>query len=144
MADENVDKNVKPMREERGRINGDVVIYERYTLWGTIHGFVRVLDGGKFWQRGNVQGDMTVEYGGRVHIFGNLTGDLFVARGAKVIVSGTVGGAATNDGGRLYIEPEGNVLGKINTKRGDTKVRDDLHFAGDDLAAYKPRKKEQQ
>ena len=116
------------MREERGRINGDVVIYERYTLWGTIMGFVRVIDDGKFWMRGNVQGDMAVEFGGRVHIYGNLTGDLFVARGAKVIVSGVVGGSATNDGGRLYVEPDGKILGKINTKRGETEVRDNLTF----------------
>jgi hypothetical protein len=114
------------MREERGRVYGDVIIYERYTLWGTIIGMVRVIEKGKFWVRGNIQGDMTVEYGGRVHIYGNVTGDLFVARGAKVIVTGTVGGSATNDGGRLYIDPEGRVLGKIKTQRGETVQKDNL------------------
>ena len=114
------------MREERGRIHGDVMVYERFTLWGTVVGTVRVIEGGKFWVRGNIQGDMVVEYGGRVHIYGNLSGDLFVARGAKVIVSGSVGGNATNDGGRLFVEPDGRVIGKIKTKRGDTVVKDDL------------------
>ena len=114
------------MKEERGRVHGDVIIYERYTLWGVIVGFVRVIENGKFWMRGNIQGDLTVEYGGRVHIFGNVTGDLFVARGAKVIVTGTVGGGATNDGGRLYVEPDGKILGKVNTKRGDTVFQDRL------------------
>src|SRR4051794_7125782 len=39
---------VTHMREERGLINGDVVVYEPFTLWGTISGTVKVIDGGKF------------------------------------------------------------------------------------------------
>lgn len=122
----------KPMREERGRLQGDAVIAERYTLWGTILGDVRVLDGGKFWMRGSVQGDLIVEFGGRVHVFGQVSGNLLVARGAKVIVSGLIHGSATNDGGRLYIEPDGKILGRITTKRGDTVKKDSLTF-GEDL-----------
>ncbi|MEM6315423.1 MAG: hypothetical protein AAF743_15135 [Planctomycetota bacterium] len=137
----------KPMKEERGRIQGDAVIAERYTLWGTIVGDVRVLDGGKFWMRGSIQGELIVEYGGRVHIFGQVSGGLFVARGAKVIVSGLVHGGATNDGGRLFIEPDGRVLGKITTKRGDTVKKDGLSFGEDlpsssgDVSSWKPKKK---
>ena len=108
------------MREERGQVSGDMVVYEPYTLWGSVGGNVSVIEGGKFYLRGTIYGNLVVEFGGRVHIFGNIVGNLDVQRGAKVILEGIVGGDATNDGGRLFIEPLGKVQGKIKTKRGDT------------------------
>ncbi len=108
------------MREERGQINGNVVIDELYTLWGSIGGNVRVIEGGKFYLRGSVYGNLTVEYGGRVHIYGNVQGSLTVRRGAKVIHSGVIGGDAINLGGRLYIELTSKILGKVKTKKGET------------------------
>ena len=73
------------MREERGHIKGDVVVYETFTLWGSIAGNVKVVEGGKFYLRGAVYGDLKVEPGGRVHIFGNVTGDLVVLEKTKGI-----------------------------------------------------------
>ncbi len=108
------------MREERGQISGDMTVSEPYTLWGSVGGSVNVIEGGKFYLRGTIYGDLIVEFGGRVHIFGNVVGSLTVHRGAKVIHEGIVAGDATNDGGRLFIEPSGKVEGKIKTKRGDT------------------------
>jgi len=109
------------MREERGTISGNVKINELYTLWGTIAGDVTVVDGGKFYQRGTIYGSLTVEKGGRVHVFGNVQGDLTVKAGAKVIHSGSVGGDANNLGGRLYIEKDSRISGKVKTKEGETK-----------------------
>lgn len=114
------------MREERGQIPGEVVVYEPYTLWGSVGGKVTVIDGGKFYLRGSVYGDLIVETGGRVHIYGSITGDLIVQEGAKVIHSGVIGRDAVNEGGRLYIEAGSKVGGKIKTKSGDTKI--DKHF----------------
>jgi cytoskeletal protein CcmA (bactofilin family) len=109
------------MREERGQIIGDVVVYEPFTLWGSIVGNVKVMEGGKLYMRGSVYGNMIVEHGGRVHIFGNVTGNLRVERKSKVIHSGIVGGDAHNIGGRLHIEPTGRVYGKVKTsKEGET------------------------
>ena len=108
------------MREERGRVAGDVVVYEPYTLWGSVGGNVKVIQGGKFYLRGAVYGNLDVEYGGRVHIFGNVTGNLTVHRGAKVIHSGTLAGDATNEGGRLFIESMARVMGKVKTRKGET------------------------
>jgi predicted acyltransferase (DUF342 family) len=111
------------MREERGQIAGDVLIYEQYTLWGNIGGNVRVIQGGKFYVRGAVYGNITVEFGGRVHIFGNVTGKLILERGAKVIHSGVIAGTITNDGGRLFVDHLGKVMGKIKTKNdGETTI----------------------
>jgi len=109
------------MREERGQIVGDVVVYEPFTLWGSIAGNVKVMKGGKLYLRGSVYGDLTVEPGGRVHIYGNLTGALNVQKKAKVIHSGIIGGNAINTGGRLYIESMAKVYGKIRTDSGETK-----------------------
>jgi len=109
------------MREERGNISGKVTINEPYTLWGSIAGDVTVVTGGKFYQRGAIYGSLTVNDGGRVHIFGNVQGDLTVKKGAKVIHSGVVGGDANNLGGRLYIEKEARINGKVKTKDGETK-----------------------
>lgn len=109
------------MREERGTISGDVVVYEPFTLWGSIGGNVRVVQGGKFYVRGAIYGDLSVEYGGRVHIFGNVTGNLRVENGAKVIHSGIVGKDAINDGGRLYIEANSKVMGTVKANSGETK-----------------------
>jgi cytoskeletal protein CcmA (bactofilin family) len=108
------------MREERGQLAGDVVVYEPFTLWVSIGGHVRVIEGGKFYVRGAIYGNLRVEFGGRVHIFGNVAGDLLVERGAKVIHSGILGGDAINEGGRLYIEAASRILGKIKTRRGET------------------------
>src|SRR5262245_20245262 len=112
----------EPMREERGQIPGDVVVYEPFTIWGSVGGNVRVIEGGKLYLRGSIYGDLLVEFGGRVHIYGNVTGDLTVERGAKVIHSGVLGGDAVNQGGRIFIEAGSKVVGKIKTKRGETTV----------------------
>jgi hypothetical protein len=109
------------MREERGTISGDLIVYEPFTLWGSIGGNVRVVQGGKFYVRGAIYGDLLVEYGGRVHIFGNVTGNLRVENGTKVIHSGIIGKDAINEGGRLFIEPMAKVMGTVKTKAGETK-----------------------
>jgi cytoskeletal protein CcmA (bactofilin family) len=109
------------MREERGQLAGDVVVYEPFTLWGSIGGNVTVIQGGKFYLRGSIYGNLLVEYRGRVHIYGNLTGDLTISKGAKVIHSGIIGGDAINNGGRLFIDAGSKIVGKIKTrKNGET------------------------
>jgi cytoskeletal protein CcmA (bactofilin family) len=108
------------MREERGQIKGDVVVYETFTLWGSIAGNVKVVEGGKFYLRGAVYGNMKVEEGGRVHVFGNLSGDLTLYERTKVIHSGTVAGDVTNRGGRLFIDKTAKIYGSVKTKSGAT------------------------
>ena len=110
------------MREERGQLSGDQLIFEPFTLWGSVGGDVRVIQGGKFYLRGAIYGNLIVEYGGRVHVFGNISGNLVVQRGAKVIHSGVIGGDAVNQGGRIFIEAGSKVAGKIKTKSGETTV----------------------
>jgi cytoskeletal protein CcmA (bactofilin family) len=110
------------MREERGQIIGDVVVYEPFTLWGSIGGDVSVMEGGKFYVRGSIYGDLTVEPGGRVHVYGNITGHLKMAEKTKVVISGMIGGNAINNGGRLYIDRGAKIMGKVRThKGGETK-----------------------
>ena len=115
------------MREERGRVSGDAVIAEPYTLWGTVMGDLKVLDGGKVYVRGNVGGDLIVDHGGRVHVYGHIAGNLMLFRGSKVILSGVVAGTASNDNGRLFVDKSGRVLGKTKTKGkyAETRVEDD-------------------
>ena len=110
------------MKSERGNLAGDVTIDEKYELWGKVTGNVRVVEGGKFYMRGAIYGDLIVAFGGRVHIYGHVSGDLYVHRGAKVIHSGLVSGQATNDGGRLYVDRDGQITGKVKTLRGDTQI----------------------
>lgn len=109
------------MREERGTLAGDMIIHEPYTLWGSIGGDVRVIQGGKFYLRGAIYGNLTVEYGGRVHILGNLTGNLVLHEETKVIVSGIIANDAINEGGRLYIDETGKVMGDVKTRAGKTQ-----------------------
>ena len=110
------------MKQERGTLTGDQVIAEPYELWGKVHGDVRVVEGGKFYMRGSINGDLIVDVGGRVHIYGHVTGDLYVFKKTKVIHSGLVSGNATNDGGRLYIDRDGAVSGRVKTISGETKI----------------------
>ena len=110
------------MREERGTVAGDWVVTEPTTLWGSVGGNVTVGEGGKLYLRGAVYGHIVVEYGGRLHIFGRVVGSLTVKRGAQAIHSGVLGGDATNEGGRLYIENTSVINGKIKTIKGETKV----------------------
>jgi len=111
------------MREERGQIGGDVVVYEPFTLWGSVGGNVTVIEGGKFYLRGAIYGDMTVEFGGRVHILGSVTGSVTVQRGAKLVHSGMVGGDMINEGGRIFIKSTAKVMGKVKKahERAETK-----------------------
>ncbi|MFT3786046.1 MAG: hypothetical protein QM770_07760 [Tepidisphaeraceae bacterium] len=83
---------------------------------------MKVIDGGKMYIRGNVSGDLFVDFGGRVHIFGKVDGNLFMVRGTKVINSGLIAGAATNAGGRLYVDQHGSILGKVKTEKGGDTV----------------------
>lgn len=110
------------MREERGQLSGDVVVYEEFTLWGTVGGDVKVIEGGKFYMRGTIYGNLLVESGGRVHLFGNLKGNLTLMEGTKVILSGMVGRDAVNQGGRLYIDANASVMGKLKTYGGKTQL----------------------
>src|SRR5881227_2735721 len=109
------------MREERGQIAGEVVVYEPFNLWGSVGGDVKVVEGGKVYVRGAIYGNLEVEYGGRVHIFGNVSGNLIVNNGAKVIHSGVIGGDAINNGGRLFIESMAKIDGKLKAKEGETE-----------------------
>lgn len=106
------------MREERGQIRGDVVVYEPFTLWGSITGNTTVIAGGRFYLRGTVYGHLEVEEGGRVHVLGNVVGRLTVHPRAKAVVSGQIGGDARNRGGRLYINPGGQIFGDLKTRNG--------------------------
>jgi hypothetical protein len=110
------------MKEVRENLSGDQTIDQKYELWGKITGDVRVVEGGKFYMRGTIYGDLLVEFGGRVHIYGHLAGNLHIFRGSKVIHSGVISGNATNDGGRLYIDRLGQVLGRVKTLKGETTV----------------------
>lgn len=110
------------MREERGNIAGNVVITEPYTLWGSIAGNVTAADGAKLYVRGAIYGSLTVTAGGRVHVFGNVSGDLTIAVKTKVIHSGILGGDAINNGGRLYIDANAKILGKVKTYDGETTI----------------------
>lgn len=108
------------MREERGTLAGDVIVYEPFDLWGSIGGDVKVIEGGKFYVRGAIYGNLLVEFGGRVHIYGNVTGDITVLKGAKLIHSGVCVGDMINDGGRIFIDATAKVMGKVKTKKGET------------------------
>lgn len=109
------------MREERNRIAGDVVVYEPFTLWGVVSGTVKVIEGGKFYARGLIHGDLIVEKGGRVHIFGSISGNVTLAEDTKVIISGMVAGDVINNGGRLFIDKQAKVEGRVKTHAGSTK-----------------------
>ncbi len=114
------------MREERGRVVGDMTVDDKFTLWGGVTGDLRVVDGGKCYVRGNVGGDLIVDFGGRVHVYGHIAGNLQLFRGAKVILSGTVSQNANNKNARLFIDPHGRVLGKIKTqgRHAETHIED--------------------
>lgn len=114
------------MREERGRVIGDMTVDDKFTLWGGVTGDLRVVEGGKCYVRGNVGGDLIVDFGGRVHVYGHIAGDMTLFRGSKVILSGTVGGGVSNKNARLFVDSNGRVLGKIKTmgKHAETTTED--------------------
>jgi hypothetical protein len=110
------------MREQRENSVGDVLVYEEFTLWGTIVGNVKVINGGKFYVRGAVHGNLLVDRGGRVHIFGQVSGDMRLEKYSKTINSGLVGGDLINEGGRYFGDPGSQILGKVKTHLGETKL----------------------
>ncbi|MGA2583744.1 MAG: polymer-forming cytoskeletal protein [Tepidisphaeraceae bacterium] len=119
------------MREERGTISGDVVVYELFTLWGKVAGNITVVDGGKLYMRGSVYGDINVAPGGRAHIFGNVQGNVEVQTGGKLVHSGVIGGDLTNLGGRIHVDLQSKVMGKIKTKEGETNFETPMRLPKD-------------
>ena len=109
-------------KQERANLAGDQVFADALEFLGKVTGNVRIVDGGKVYLRGAIYGDLTVEDGARVHIYGHISGDLTVHTGAKVIHSGLIGGNAINDGGRLYVDVDGRVNGKVRTHDGETRI----------------------
>src|SRR4051812_2719194 len=81
----------KKMRDERGKISGDLTISEPYTLWGSLAGNVSVVEGGKFYLRGSIYGNVVVEPGGRAHLLGNVSENLTVCQEGKAILGGALG-----------------------------------------------------
>lgn len=110
------------MREERGTIEGDVVVYEEFTLWGTIVGNVQVINGGRLYVRGAVYGNLTVDRGGRCHILGRVSGQVRLMKYTKTINNGLIGGDLVNEGGRYFGEAESRIMGKVKTISGETKL----------------------
>lgn len=110
------------MKQQRENLTGDQLISEKYELWGKITGDVRVIDGGKFYLRGAIYGDLIVQEGGRVHVYGHISGDMYVFVGAKVIHSGLIGGSCFNEGGRLYIDRDAIITGRVKTNSGETQI----------------------
>ena len=43
-------------------------------------------------------------------------------RGTKVIHSGILMGDAVNEGGRLYVDAQAQIRGKVKTHKGETKI----------------------
>ena len=98
------------------------MVSEPYTLWGSVAGNVTATNGSKFYVRGTIYGDLTLLVGGRCHVYGKVTGNLVVKDGAKVIVSGIVGKDAVNEGGRLYVDANAEIMGRVRTEDGETQV----------------------
>jgi len=113
------------MREERGQIAGDWTCDEACDLRGIVAGTVTVVAGGKLYVRGAILGDLNLADGGRVHIYGNVQGTVRVAEGAKLIHSGVVGQDLINEGGRVFIDASGRVMGRIRTLAGQTRTHKD-------------------
>ncbi len=53
-----------------------------------------------------------------------------MSEGAKVIVSGVIGGDCLNQGGRLYIDESARIMGKVRTRKGETKVDSKAQVGG--------------
>jgi hypothetical protein len=115
-------REVRSVREERGQLTGNQIISEPVDFWGKVDGDVHVVEGGKFYLRGAIYGSLYIEDGGRVHLFGNLMGNLYVAENGKAIISGVVGGDCHNDGGRMYIDSNAKILGKVKKHAGETQI----------------------
>ncbi|MEL7240512.1 MAG: hypothetical protein AAGK78_16770, partial [Planctomycetota bacterium] len=108
--------SIADVKEERGRVDGDITINEPYTLWGSVTGDLRVVEGGKVYVRGNVGQDLIVDFKGRVHVYGHVGGNIVLFRGAKLILSGVCAGNVENKNARFYTDEHGKVLGKVKTK----------------------------
>ena len=124
------------MREERGQIAGDMVVYEPFELWGNVGGNVTVVNGGKFYHRGAIYGNLIVENGARVHIYGQIKGNVTLAENTKVIHSGVIAGNVVNNGGRLFIDRAAKIGGKVKTHSGETKYEADTSTSPKDHDAH--------
>ena len=104
------------MKEERGRIDGNMTVDYPLTMWGSVTGDMKVVEGGKVYVRGNVGGDLIVDFKGRVHVYGHIGGNITLFRGAKLILSGVCAGNVDNQNARFYTDEHGKVLGKVKTR----------------------------
>jgi len=97
------------MRVEHGKIEGDLSIYEHFTLHGMITGTLTVKDGGQVMLHGMVSRDLILDPGSKVDLHGTVTGNV-LNRGGQLRVFGTINGSIREEGGSTVVEP-GAVVG---------------------------------
>lgn len=90
------------MREEHGKIDGDLIVSDLVTLHGMVTGKIVVRDGGSLTLQGICARNLEVEAGGTARM------------------QGIVGGTVTNHGGKISIE--GIVKGSIACPKGITEI----------------------
>jgi hypothetical protein len=98
------------VREEHGKVEGDLLVTENLDLHGMVTRNVTVANGATLLLHGMICGDLVLEKGGNVDLFG------------------TVGGDVTNHGGILRIY--GVVSGDLYRLAGTTEIQPDAKVGG--------------
>lgn len=98
------------MAEERGKIEGDLNVADRFDLFGM------------------VTGNLTVSEGGTAVIYGMVMSNLIVKPRGRAVLQGMICGNAVNEGGTLEIY--GVVVGSLDATVGTTTVADGAMIRG--------------
>jgi cytoskeletal protein CcmA (bactofilin family) len=97
------------MRQEHGKIDGDLLLAEDLEL------------------RGMVTGTITVSAGKSLALYGMCGGDLVIEAGARASIDGTVAGNVTNNG---IVEVRGMVLGSVQSQNGTVRYSKEAMVGG--------------
>jgi cytoskeletal protein CcmA (bactofilin family) len=103
------------VREERGKIEGNLTVSDALTVQGMVTGSITVQQGGSLELHGMCCGNLTVEPGANASTFGMVCGKV-LNLGGQLAINGMVTSAMTCQAGETTLGPDSRVMGGIEGK----------------------------
>lgn len=100
------------MKNEHGKIDGDLRVQEEFNLHGMVTGSVRVDPRGILRLHGMVSRDLVLEPSSHADLYGMVIGNV-VNRGGHLRVFGMINGALHHEAGETLVHPGAVVQGGI-------------------------------
>ena len=101
------------MKAEHGKIEGNVIVNEEWSLFGMVTGNISIQTGGQLYLHGMCCENVVLYEGSRVFIYGIVTGNVY-NRGGYLEVYGMIIGNLHDEEGKTYVDNKAIIHGKTH------------------------------